>query len=162
MQRKNSIQQLKWKHHPGFNPEYYYWIWWDKMEKLKCNKDNMPTAFSMSELRDSRVAGIEEDGDDDLDWTLIHFVWKRWEEMTWGAGGEDGEPLPCRSSWDMQPWAHDWMCRLLDLKVWKHVSAQVWLVLGWAVVRTNKGDDGSKVRYYLGEQGSGPEAEGGG
>ena len=60
------------------------------MEKLKCNKDNMPTAFSMSELRDSRVAGIEEDGDDDLDWTLIHFVWKRWEEMTWGLGEKTG------------------------------------------------------------------------
>lgn len=37
-----------------------------------------------------------------------------------------------------------------------------WLVLGWAEIKTNKGDNGSNVGYYLGEQGSGPEAVGGG
>lgn len=34
-----------------------------------------------------------------------------------------------RSSCDMQPWVNDQMCSLLELKVWKHVSGQVWLVL---------------------------------
>lgn len=52
----------------------------------------MPTAFSMFELRESRVGGIEEDGDDGLDWPVTGVcLWKRWEEMR-RAGGEDGDP----------------------------------------------------------------------
>lgn len=70
------------------------------MEKQKSNKDNMPTAFSMSELRDSRLGGIEKDGDVDLDWTSFVFV--QGTKMLFvealggnetGAGGEDGEPV---------------------------------------------------------------------
>lgn len=80
-----------------------------------------------------------------MDWTSVVFVQET--KMLFvealggnetGAGGEDGEPVhiysifkgECRSSCDMQPWVNERMCRLLDLKVWKHVSGQVWLVLG--------------------------------
>lgn len=97
-------------------------------------------------------------------------LWKRCEEMRQGLWEKTGNHCRYidtgqrRSSCNMQPWVNDQMCSSLELKVWKHVSGQVWLVLEWVEIKTNKGDDGSKVRYYLREQGSGsgPEAVGGG
>lgn len=113
----------------------------------------MPTAFSMSELRDSRVGGIEKDGDDGSDWTVSRFCALGVEALggnETGAGGEDGEPLhirifigQCRSSCDMQPWLNDRMCRLLDLKVWKHVSGHVGWSLGELKSKQTRGTMGA-------------------